>query len=132
MTAPLGADRAEGWHQAGLKSARPPHPRVLDLSRGCEGGDALSQSPLRLVLNRPGSTRPRDTSSPPAASPNSSDEERIDPRTRDRVLIGIFVFALLLIVSSVWLLDKLLEVGKIQDCAWQGRRNCAPIAAPPR
>jgi hypothetical protein len=64
--------------------------------------------------------------------PNPAQEERIDPRTRDRILIGIFLFAILLIVSSVWVMERLLEIGKIQDCVWQGRRNCAPISAPPR
>jgi len=84
------------------------------------------------VLNRPGWTRPRRANSAPATVPNPAQEEPIDPRTRDRVLLGIFLFAILLIVSSVWVMEKLLETGKIQDCVWQGRQNCAPISAPPR
>ena len=52
--------------------------------------------------------------------------------TRDRFLIGIALFALVLVVGSVWIMERLLEMGKIQDCVWQGRRNCAPISAPPR
>ena len=52
--------------------------------------------------------------------------------TRDRFLIGIALFVLVLIVGSIWIMEKLLETGKIQDCVWQGRKNCAPISAPPR
>jgi hypothetical protein len=94
----------------------------------------LSRSPLRLVLNRPGWTRPRRGVVAPVSAPvpTPGQEESIDPRTRDRVLVGIFVFAIVLIVSSVWVMERLLETGKIQDCVWQGRKNCAPISAPPR
>ena len=42
------------------------------------------------------------------------------------------LIALVLVVGSVWIMERLLETGKIQDCVWQGRKNCAPISAPPR
>jgi hypothetical protein len=95
----------------------------------------LARSPLRLVFDRPGKSRARrpnqapkqpDPPTPPA------DGERMDQRTRDRFLIGIALFALILVVGSVWIMERLLEAGKIQDCVWQGRKNCAPISAPPR
>jgi hypothetical protein len=90
----------------------------------------LSRTPLRLVLNRPGCTRPRRRAVAPPTP--TAGRDQVDARTRDRVMLGIAVFALLLIVSSVWVMERLLEAGKIQDCVWQGRKNCAPISAPPR
>ncbi|MCC6888803.1 MAG: hypothetical protein IT536_09735 [Hyphomicrobiales bacterium] len=44
---------------------------------------------------------------------------------------------LLLIVAAligigVWLADALIAAKRADDCIAQGRRNCAPIEAPPR
>ncbi len=47
-------------------------------------------------------------------------------------LIGIGVFLVVLVISGVWLMNTLRDIGKMQDCAMQGRRNCAPIESPPR
>lgn len=98
----------------------------------------MARSPLRLVFDRPGKPRVRRPHEvPPQPAPNSLPEppaadERMHQATRDRFLIGIALFALVLVVGSVWIMEKLLETGKIQDCVWQGRKNCAPISAPPR
>lgn len=98
----------------------------------------MARSPLRLVFDRPGKPRARRPhEAPPQPAPPSpatppAAEERMDQATRDRFLIGIAIFALVLVIGSVWIMEKLLEMGKIQDCVWQGRRNCAPISAPPR
>ena len=98
----------------------------------------MARSPLQLVFDRPGKPRvrrphqaPKTPAAPSPPAPPAAGE-RMDQRTRDRFLIGIGLFALVLIVGSVWIMERLLETGKIQDCVWQGRRNCAPIAAPPR
>jgi len=45
-------------------------------------------------------------------------------------LIGIGIFLLLLVIAGVWLMNTLRDIGKLQDCAMQGRRNCAPIETP--
>ena len=47
-------------------------------------------------------------------------------------LIGIGIFLVLLVLSGVWLMNTLRDMGKMQDCAMQGRRNCAQIETPPR
>jgi hypothetical protein len=47
-------------------------------------------------------------------------------------LIGIGVFLVALVLSGVWLMNTLRDMGKMQDCAMQGRRNCAQIETPPR
>jgi hypothetical protein len=45
-------------------------------------------------------------------------------------LIGLGTFLVVLVLSGVWLMNTLRDMGQMQDCAMQGRRNCAPIEAP--
>jgi hypothetical protein len=45
------------------------------------------------------------------------------------VLLGFFV---VLVLAGVWLLSTMADIRKVQDCAAQGRRNCATIDAPAR
>ena len=44
------------------------------------------------------------------------------------LLIGFVV----LVAAGVWLLVTMADVRKAQDCAGQGRRNCASIEMPER
>lgn len=53
-----------------------------------------------------------------------------DNRTvENAVLAGFFV---VLVAAGIWLLGTMADVRKAQDCAAQGRRNCAAIEAPER
>ena len=45
------------------------------------------------------------------------------------VMLGFFV---VLVAAGVWLLGTMADVRKAQDCAAQGRRNCAAIEIPDR
>jgi len=45
------------------------------------------------------------------------------------VLLGFFV---VLVAAGIWLLATMADVRKAQDCAAQGRRNCATLEAPVR
>jgi hypothetical protein len=45
------------------------------------------------------------------------------------VLLGVFV---VLVAAGIWLLATMADVRKVQDCAAQGRRNCATIDVPVR
>ena len=45
------------------------------------------------------------------------------------VMAGFFV---MLVAAGVWLLGTMADVRKAQDCAAQGRRNCATIDVPSR
>ena len=45
-------------------------------------------------------------------------------------LLGLLV-TIVLVVAGVWLVDKIAEMRKNQDCYLSGRRNCTPIEAPP-
>ncbi len=45
------------------------------------------------------------------------------------VLAAFFV---VLVAAGIWLLGTMADVRKAQDCAAQGRRNCAAIDVPER
>ena len=45
------------------------------------------------------------------------------------VMAGFFI---VLVAAGIWLLGTMADVRKAQDCAAQGRRNCATIEAPER
>jgi hypothetical protein len=45
------------------------------------------------------------------------------------VMLGFFV---VLVAAGIWLLSTMADVRKAQDCAGQGRRNCAAIDVPAR
>ncbi len=44
----------------------------------------------------------------------------------------LFGFLAVLVGAGVWLLSTMADVRKVQDCAAQGRRNCATIEVPER
>ena len=41
-------------------------------------------------------------------------------------------FFVVLVAAGIWLLGTMADVRKVQDCAAQGRRNCATIETPER
>ena len=43
------------------------------------------------------------------------------------VLLGFFI---VLVTAGVWLLGSMADIRKTQDCAAQGRRNCATMEIP--
>lgn len=45
------------------------------------------------------------------------------------VLLAVFA---VLVGAGIWLLSTMADVRKVQDCAAQGRRNCATIEIPER
>ncbi len=45
------------------------------------------------------------------------------------VMLGFFV---VLVTAGIWLLGTMADIRKVQDCAAQGRRNCATIEVPDR
>jgi hypothetical protein len=45
------------------------------------------------------------------------------------VLVG---FLVVLVAAGIWLLGTMADIRKVQDCAAQGRRNCATIEVPER
>ena len=65
-----------------------------------------------------------------------TDEERQKPPEdegnrwiENAVMLGFFA---VLVAAGIWLLGTMADVRKAQDCAGQGRRNCATIDVPAR
>lgn len=61
---------------------------------------------------------------------NEPDPDDEGQRRRDNLVL-LIGFAVLVGVG-VWLLATMADVRKAQDCAAQGRRNCATIEVPDR
>jgi hypothetical protein len=65
----------------------------------------------------------------------SEEEKRAPPEdegnrnVENAVMLGFFA---VLVVAGIWLLGTMADLRKVQDCAAQGRRNCAMIDAPAR
>lgn len=56
-------------------------------------------------------------------------EDQGNRNVENAVLLG---FLAVLVGAGVWLLSTMADVRKVQDCAAQGRRNCATIEVPNR
>ncbi|NOJ47993.1 hypothetical protein [Bradyrhizobium archetypum] len=56
-------------------------------------------------------------------------EDERNRRIENAVMLGFFV---VLVAAGIWLLGTMADVRKAQDCAAQGRRNCATIDVPER
>ena len=102
-----------------------PSHNPLMASESSKNSDAPASAPN--IVQFP--TAQKSASRPNKPAPRTADDE--EPLSTG-ALIGIGVFLVLLVVSGVWLMNTLRDMGKMQDCAMQGRRNCAPIEAPPR
>jgi hypothetical protein len=87
---------------------------------------AGEDEPERKVVRFRATQKARAPRGEDAAKP-----EEVEPLS-SRALLGIGIFLVVLVVAGVWLMNTLREIGQMQDCAMQGRRNCAPIEAPPR
>jgi hypothetical protein len=44
----------------------------------------------------------------------------------------MLAFFAVVVAAGIWLLATMADVRKVQDCAGQGRRNCAAIDVPAR
>jgi hypothetical protein len=56
-------------------------------------------------------------------------DDRGNRTVENVVMLGFFV---VLVAAGIWLLGTMADVRKVQDCAAQGRRNCATIEVPDR
>jgi hypothetical protein len=55
-------------------------------------------------------------------------ESASERRKGNLILLGLFAA---IVAIAVWLVNTMLDQRAIDDCAAQGRRNCAPIAGAP-
>jgi hypothetical protein len=56
-------------------------------------------------------------------------EDQGNRNAENAVALG---FLVVLAVAGIWLLSTMADVRRVQDCAAQGRRNCATIEVPDR
>ena len=56
-------------------------------------------------------------------------EDEGNRNVENAVMLGFFV---VLAAAGIWLLGTMADIRKVQDCAAQGRRNCATIEVPDR
>ena len=63
-----------------------------------------------------------------------ADEGKEPPEEGSRAVENAVMaaFFVVLVAAGIWLLGTMADVRKAQDCAAQGRRNCATIEAPER
>jgi hypothetical protein len=62
------------------------------------------------------------------AAPEPPDDQG-NRTLENAVMLGFFV---VLVAAGIWLLGTMADIRKVQDCAAQGRRNCATIEVPDR
>jgi hypothetical protein len=58
------------------------------------------------------------------------EDGHIDYRHRMLMNVIAVVIVSVLITAGVWIADTIAAMQKVQDCALQGRQNCAPIEVP--
>jgi hypothetical protein len=56
-------------------------------------------------------------------------EDQGNRTVENAVMLG---FLVVLVAAGIWLLGAMADLRKVQDCAAQGRRNCATIEVPDR
>jgi hypothetical protein len=62
------------------------------------------------------------------AAPEPPEDQR-DRNVENAVMLG---FVVVLVAAGIWLLGSMADLRRVQDCAAQGRRNCATIEVPDR
>jgi hypothetical protein len=64
--------------------------------------------------------------------PEPAPEPKSEDRGHGATIAALVCFLVVLVAGGVWLMSTLRDVSRLQDCAMQGRRNCAPIEVPAR
>jgi hypothetical protein len=105
-------------------------------SEAQESGSIESGRILTFQLRRRAGTPGRAPIAPDGDEPVDDlaafeDEDgHIDYRHRMLMNVIAVVIVSLLISAGVWIADTIAAMQKAQDCALQGRQNCAPIEVP--
>jgi hypothetical protein len=69
----------------------------------------------------------RDAKVPMIKPPDRTKEEKDAESRRDTVNLLAVIICLVILIVGFWLVNRLWEMKKLQDCVFSGRRNCAPI-----
>jgi hypothetical protein len=65
-------------------------------------------------------------------TPEQPDDQRNAERDRARSNLIMLAVAIVVVVAGVWLVNTMVEMRRLQECAESGRHNCAPIDVPNR
>lgn len=68
-----------------------------------------------------------DTNSVDDLAQYEQDNDVVDYRQRMLMNVIAVVIVTALVGVGVWIADTIADMQKVQDCAMQGRQNCAPI-----
>ena len=60
------------------------------------------------------------------------DDHRDVEDERSRTNLILLAVAVVVVVAGVWLVNKMVDMRRMQECAESGRHNCAPIEVPDR
>jgi hypothetical protein len=105
-------------------------------SEAQESGPIESGRILTFQLRRRAGTPRRAPIAPDGDEPVDDlaafeeEDRHIDYRHRMLMNVIAVVIVSLLISAGVWIADTIAAMQKAQDCALQGRQNCAPIEVP--
>jgi hypothetical protein len=122
------ATRYSGFDQNGGYDVAQDQPNPNDGS-----GQILNfQVRRRLGMPRHAPIAPDGDGAEPADDLAAFEEEdgHIDYRHRMLMNVIAVVVVSVLISAGVWIADTIAAMQKAQDCALQGRQNCAPIEVP--
>jgi hypothetical protein len=88
-----------------------------------------------VPFRRPGAPRWQGAAPRPGPVPDLAKFESADTGDdyRHRMTMNVlgFLVTIGLVVAGLWLVDKIAEMRRQQDCYLMGQRNCAPIKVPP-
>jgi hypothetical protein len=94
-------------------------------------GQILSfQVRRRLGMPRHAPIAPDDDEPVDDLAAFEDEDGNIDYRHRMLMNVIAVVIVSVLISAGVWIADTIAAMQKVQDCALQGRQNCAPIEVP--
>jgi hypothetical protein len=110
-----------------------PNPNEAQESGQMESGQILTfQLRRRAGTPRHAPITPDGGGAEPVDDLAAFEEEDGHIDYRHRMLMNVFavVIVSILITAGVWIADTIAAMQKAQDCALQGRQNCAPIEVP--
>jgi hypothetical protein len=108
-----------------------PNPNEAQVSGQIESGRILTfQLRRRVGMPRRAPIAPDGDEPIDDLAAFEEEDGHIDYRHRMLMNVIAVVIVSVLISAGVWIADTIAAMQKVQDCALQGRQNCAPIEVP--
>jgi hypothetical protein len=108
-----------------------PNPNEAQVSGQIESGRILTfQLRRRVGMPRRAPIAPDGDEPIDDLAAFEEEDGHIDYRHRMLMNVIAVVIVSVLISAGVWIADTIAAMQQVQDCALQGRQNCAPIEVP--